>query len=155
MNWKITYLDAANKYRQTDKTFTGATAYEDAVKWGRANIGNFHLDMVTAVTVTMPSRNKSIQYILPVRQGPQPVAIELDDFDLFEYLPELSDVDENVDVLLAYDFDNTYEQCQEMQELFEANGYTFDYYLDAEPYELRPLSPFSPSLPFLNALNCI
>jgi hypothetical protein len=31
----------------------------------------------------------------------------------------------------------TYYECQEFLEEVEAVGYTFEYYLDAEPYNLR------------------
>jgi hypothetical protein len=33
----------------------------------------------------------------------------------------------------------SYEQCAEMQRQFNTMGYTFDYYLDAQPHSLRKL----------------
>jgi len=40
------------------------------------------------------------------------------------------------------DGDNTYEQCASLVAELEAVGYTCEYGLDAEPYELRKLSKF-------------
>ncbi len=42
----ISYLNKKNNFKQTDKEFTGANAYEDAIKWGRENLGNFNTDMI-------------------------------------------------------------------------------------------------------------
>ncbi len=47
--WKISYLNKKKKFAQTDKTFTGQNAYEDAVKWGTKNLPNFNLDMVRRI----------------------------------------------------------------------------------------------------------
>jgi len=61
--------------------------------------------------------------------------------DLFEQYEELP---QNVlDVLSKYeDGDFTYESCEALKNDLEAIGYTCDYGLDAEPYELRELSEF-------------
>lgn len=56
--------------------------------------------------------------------------------DLFEHYETLP---QNVqDVLKKYeDWDATYEECRAMLIDMEAVGYTFEYYLDAEPFNLR------------------
>ena len=59
--------------------------------------------------------------------------------DLFE-TPELIP-NEVQDVLVTFDEDcaNTYHELDRILKLIEPLGYTFDYYLDAEPYGLRPI----------------
>jgi len=59
--------------------------------------------------------------------------------DLFE-TPEL--IPANVQqVLETFDEDsaNTYHELDRILSEIEPMGYTFDYYLDAEPYGLRPV----------------
>lgn len=60
--------------------------------------------------------------------------------DLFE-TPEL--IPEEVQsVLETFDEENlnTYYELDRILEEINALGYTFDYYLDAEPYGLRPIN---------------
>jgi len=42
----IRYLSKKHNFRQIDKIFEGATAMQDAIKWGKANLENYNLDMV-------------------------------------------------------------------------------------------------------------
>lgn len=59
--------------------------------------------------------------------------------DLFE-TPEL--IPENVQAIIKT-FDENKGTYKELEKLFNELalvGYTFDYYLDAEPYGLRPLN---------------
>jgi hypothetical protein len=59
--------------------------------------------------------------------------------DLFE-TPEL--IPDNVQsVLESFDEDttNTYQELNRLLDELEPLGYIFDYYLDAEPYGLRPV----------------
>lgn len=42
----ISYLNCKNKFKQTDKIFKGVNAYERAIKWGKRNLENYHIDMV-------------------------------------------------------------------------------------------------------------
>jgi len=42
----IEYFNKAKKFAKDKKEFTGQNAYNEAVSWGRKNIGNFNLDMV-------------------------------------------------------------------------------------------------------------
>lgn len=59
--------------------------------------------------------------------------------DLFE-TPEL--IPDNVQAVLeSFDEDspNTYHELDRILSEIEPMGYTFDYYLDAEPYGLRPI----------------
>jgi len=59
--------------------------------------------------------------------------------DLFE-TPDLMPIDVQI-VLESFDEDapNTYHELQRLVDEIEPLGYTFDYYLDAEPYGLRPI----------------
>ena len=60
----------------------------------------------------------------------------LDLFEQQESLPQ-----EVKDVLEKYkDFNPTYDECRAMLKDMEAIGYTFDFYLDAEPYNLRKIN---------------
>ena len=46
----MVYIDYRNKEKnfQIDRVeFSGATAFQDAVKWGRENLSNFNLDMIS------------------------------------------------------------------------------------------------------------
>lgn len=57
--------------------------------------------------------------------------------DLFEHPDKLPD---SVQVILdkySEDWDDSYDDCRNMLLEMEAVGYTFDYYLDAVPYDLR------------------
>jgi hypothetical protein len=56
--------------------------------------------------------------------------------DLFE-TPEL--IPNNVMSILETFEDNTYDECDRIKNELEHIGYTFDYYLDAEPFNLRKL----------------
>ena len=58
--------------------------------------------------------------------------------DLFE-TPELIPLDVQA-ILESFDEDapNTYIELDRLTNELEVIGYTFDYYLDAEPYGLRP-----------------
>lgn len=59
--------------------------------------------------------------------------------DLFE-TPELIPNEVQM-VFETFDEDssNTYKELDRILSLIEPMGYTFDYYLDAEPYGLRPI----------------
>jgi hypothetical protein len=58
--------------------------------------------------------------------------------DLFE-TPEL--IPQRLQTLFAtYDEIATYAQCASLLRRVESMGYTFDYELDAQPYNLRPLA---------------
>ena len=56
--------------------------------------------------------------------------------DLFE-TPEL--IPKDVLAILATFEDNTYEECERILNKLEQIGYTFEYGLDAEPFNLRKL----------------
>ena len=59
--------------------------------------------------------------------------------DLFE-TPDLIPIDVQI-VLESFDEDapNGYHELQRLVDEIEPLGYTFDYYLDAEPYGLRQI----------------
>lgn len=42
----IEYLNASQNFQKDTIYFEGATAYEDAIAWGKANLENFNLDMI-------------------------------------------------------------------------------------------------------------
>ena len=60
--------------------------------------------------------------------------------DLFE-TPELIPSDVQA-ILESFDEDapNTYQELNRLVDELAKVGYTFDYYLDAEPYGLRPIN---------------
>jgi len=60
------------------------------------------------------------------------------DKDLFEHLDQLPK--EVLDIFDTVVECNTYQQCDELLAKLEPLGYTFDYYLNAEPYNLRRIS---------------
>ncbi len=62
----------------------------------------------------------------------------METIDLFEH-PEL--LPDNVqEVLLKYgSMDNTYEQCERLLKELKPLGYTFEYYLDAQPFNLTKI----------------
>ncbi len=57
--------------------------------------------------------------------------------DLFECPEKLPDSVQAILNKYGEDWDDTYENCRNMLLEMEAVGYTFDYYLDACPYDLR------------------
>lgn len=58
--------------------------------------------------------------------------------DLFNQLDKLPPALSEVIDKHSEDFENTYEACEAFLSDCEAIGYTFDYYLDAKPFGLRP-----------------
>ena len=42
----INYLNKDKNFTKDQKEFTGATALEDARKWGKENLDNFNMDMI-------------------------------------------------------------------------------------------------------------
>ncbi len=62
----------------------------------------------------------------------------MENIDLFEYPGRLP-----VKVLEIIDkyseLDNTYENCEKLLQELKPYGYIFDYYLDAEPFNLREI----------------
>ena len=64
--------------------------------------------------------------------------LEPDEVDLFEH-PEL--LPQRLQIVLSkQDSDMTYAQCEALLARVERMGYTFDYGLDAQPYNLRPIA---------------
>lgn len=58
------------------------------------------------------------------------------ELDLFEYYEELPQ--EVQDILITFE-DETYEECERLLNELKPYGYTFEYYLDATPYNLTKL----------------
>jgi hypothetical protein len=42
----IRYLSKKHNFRQMDKIFEGVNAMQNAIKWGKANLENFNINMV-------------------------------------------------------------------------------------------------------------
>jgi len=59
--------------------------------------------------------------------------------DLFKNVESLPQDVQNVIEKYDEDWEYTYENCANMQDELEELGYTFDYYLDATPYNLRKM----------------
>lgn len=65
-------------------------------------------------------------------------SFEPDESDLFE-TPEL--LPQRLQIVLSQCSDDmTYAQCEALLRRVERMGYTFDYGLDAQPYNLRPIA---------------
>lgn len=76
------------------------------------------------------------------------MSTDIDLFEQFETLPE-----ELKRILTKYEeCDNDYNVMAAMQAECEAIGYTFDYYLDAEPYNLRELKQINMNIT-INAIE--
>jgi hypothetical protein len=59
--------------------------------------------------------------------------------DLFNNVESLPQDVQSVLEKYQEDWEDTYENCANMQDELEELGYTFDYYLDATPYNLRKM----------------
>lgn len=65
---------------------------------------------------------------------------EIDLFENYEFMPdELKDLHEKWEAKIENGI--SYNECEKFQSECEAIGYTFDYYLDANPIYLRPINP--------------
>ena len=60
--------------------------------------------------------------------------------DLFEHYTEQPPELRKIYDKYTENWDNTYDNCAKFLKEVEAIGYTFDYYLDAEPYNLRKIN---------------
>lgn len=64
--------------------------------------------------------------------------METPNIDLFEnpfLLPK-----EVQDILNDFEEAGSYARCEELLELLKPHGYTFEFYLDAEPFNLRKIA---------------
>jgi hypothetical protein len=72
----IEYFNKAKKFAKDRKEFKGQNAYNEAVSWGRKNIGNFNLDMVKFKTasggMTFEGKVKSVKKSLLERKKVSP-----------------------------------------------------------------------------------
>jgi hypothetical protein len=67
--------------------------------------------------------------------------MEQEYIDLFEHLETLPA--EVQTIIHSYDdLEFTYERCEQMLKELRPLGYTFEYYLDAQPYHLQKLKEF-------------
>ncbi len=57
---------------------------------------------------------------------------EIDLFEHYETLPQPVQ-----DILLEWGECGTYERCERLLKALAPHGYTFEYYLDGEPYDLK------------------
>jgi len=63
-----------------------------------------------------------------------PLSDDTDLFDHPEYLPK-----EVQALLTEFGEDESYDKCEELLNLLKPHGYTFEYYLDAEPFNLKKI----------------
>jgi hypothetical protein len=72
----IEYFNKAKKFAKDRKEFKGQNAYNEAVSWGRKNIGNFNLDMVkfkmASGGMTFEGKVKSVKKSLLERKKVSP-----------------------------------------------------------------------------------
>jgi hypothetical protein len=59
--------------------------------------------------------------------------------DLFQHTETLPIEVQNVLDEFADKWEDTWEMCRQMKQQLEQLGYTFDYYLNAIPYDLRKI----------------
>jgi len=59
--------------------------------------------------------------------------------DLFQHIETLPLEVQNVLNEFEEKWDESYEMCRLMKERLEELGYTFEYYLDAIPYDLKKM----------------
>ena len=65
----------------------------------------------------------------------------MEERDLFEHPEELPKAVQNlINGEHDVEFEDTYEACAKMLKIMNSLGYTFEYGLDAEPYDLRKLT---------------
>jgi len=57
--------------------------------------------------------------------------------DLFEHYEQLPKAVQKI--LSKFGEVDTYQDCEKMLKALKPHGYTFNYYLDAQPYNLRPM----------------
>jgi hypothetical protein len=57
--------------------------------------------------------------------------------DLFESIESLPERVQ--EILRDFSGEQTYEDCEKLLSLCEAEGYTFEYYLDANPFNLTKI----------------
>lgn len=100
-------------------------------------IGMEH-QMLRQLIMTMPV--EEIEDLLAERRelASRNASFEPDEVDLFEH-PEL--LPQRLQIVLSkIDSDMTYAQCEALLHRVERMGYTFEYGLDAQPFNLRPLN---------------
>lgn len=62
---------------------------------------------------------------------------ETQEIDMFEHIDQLPEEVQNI--LQNFGECETYDHCEMLLDELEPYGYTFDYYLDAVPYNLRKI----------------
>jgi hypothetical protein len=73
--------------------------------------------------------------------------------DLFS-TPELLPIEvQNVINKYSEDWGESYEECENMLKELRPLGYTFDYYLDASPFNLQPIEPITTLEQFAELIN--
>ena len=116
----IEYLNKDKKYTKDKKVFKGQHALKDAIAWGKQNLSNFNIDMV--------------KYVMA--DGGQ-MEDDVDLFEDYENIPEnvQSVLDKYAEVFEEGDYDGLKKVLSELEMI----GYTFEYGLDGQAYNLRKL----------------
>jgi hypothetical protein len=116
----IQYRNAKKGFSIDKKYFKGEGAYKEAVKWGRKNIDNFNIDMVKFEMSNGGEMEEGI-----------------DLFEDYENIP--NDVQEILDNYQEAFEDGDYRGLKMAHDELNKIGYTFEYYLDGQAYDLRKI----------------
>jgi hypothetical protein len=117
--------------------------YDDAIKDAMEYAGSEWLNMTKSQKDELISEmyHQRRHYIGSLEDGGEIEEEEEYDYenDLFKNVESLPQNVQNVIEKYDEDWEYTYENCANMQDELEELGYTFDYYLDATPYNLRKM----------------
>jgi len=117
--------------------------YDDAIKDAMEYAGSEWLNMTKSQKDELISEmyHQRRQYIGSLEDGGEIEEEEEYDYenDLFNNIESLPQDVQSVLEKYQEDWEDTYENCANMQDELEELGYTFDYYLDATPYNLRKM----------------
>ena len=134
-SWDELQLAKENAKRNID--------YDDMVKDAMEYAGSEWLNMTKSQKDELISEmyHQRRQYIGSLEDGGEIEEEEEYDYenDLFNNIESLPQDVQNVLKKYQEDWEDTYENCANMQDELEELGYTFDYYLDATPYNLRKM----------------
>ncbi len=143
--WGITYEDGGmmDDMQMAKSSAMANIDYDDVVKDAMEYAGSDWLNMTKSQKDELISEmyHQRRQYIGSLEDGGEIEEEEEYDYenDLFKNVESLPQNVQNVIEKYDEDWEYTYENCANMQDELEQLGYTFDYYLDATPYNLRKM----------------
>jgi hypothetical protein len=121
----IEYLNKKKNFQKDKKEFKGDKGFETAKKWGQKNIPNFNIDMIRMEQSKLK------------KGGPVGDDQGVDLFEDYENIP--ADVLEILDSHQQAFEDGDYAGLKVANQELNTIGYTFDYYLDGQAYDLRKI----------------